>query len=58
MSYTLNDLVGDCHNAKNMKLNTKYYKEKQNKINKLKDQKKALFNFHEQFRKGYESIRV
>ena len=57
-SYALDDLVGDCHNAKDMELNAKYYEEERNKIKKLKDQGEALFNFNERFRKGYGSIRV
>lgn len=57
-SYALDDLVGDCHNAKDVQLNAKYYQEERNKIKKLKDQGEALFNFNERFRKGYGSIGV
>ena len=57
-SYTLNNLVDDCHNAKNVQLNKKYYQREQTKIKRLKDQGEAIVNFNERFRKGCGSIRV
>ena len=46
MLYTLNDLIDDCHNAKNVQLNEKYYQREWSKIKKLKNQEEALFNFN------------
>ena len=57
-SYALDDLVGDCHNAKNVQLNGEYYQRERSKIKRLKDQGEALSNFNERFRKGYGSIGV